>query len=371
MEQNTQLATTNSNPFVPTTIKEAETIATWIAKSGCFGIKTPEQALTIMMIANSEGQNIAQALKRYHVFDDGKLSQRSDYTQAEFEKRGTILWHVRTGEMVAATFFRSKDITDEARQRAKDRFKAQYALDALQLIKAADRDREEELQLINDLTNLSHEGEATIIRTLYDAELKGITKGKSGTKTNWHIGAVNMLQWRCVSDGVKLIDPLAYAGTPSDVEMSDVKIVEQSNLQQAAQLAYDPKSRDREAMQAIIDDHLKSANEAKTAAERQRYLGLAAEMRVKLADLDGAAPQTIEAEVMPPPEDDDQLPGLAQMSWRDYGLQHVRKGTRLGDLSTDEIDVLYEKRAKPYMQHAKYGEEARWIAQAYEATRAV
>lgn len=358
------------SPFTPTSLEQAETMAKWIADSGCFGIKKHTQALTVMMIANSEGQTIAQALKRYHVFDDGKLSQRSDYTQAEFEKRGTIIWHLRTEEVVAATFFRSKEIDDKARERARSRFKAQYELNSIQLLEAKERNRKREAELIELLADLSHEGEATIIRTIADAESKGITQGKNGTKTNWSIGAANMLQWRCVSDGVKLVDPSAYSGVTSDVEMQDVKIIEQKNQLQIAQSAYDPKSRDREAMQLILEEHLRNAQEATTPAQRQHYQGLASEMRVKIADLETKPAIIAETEVIPPGgslHEDDQLPGVVvEADWRKYRIRDIKalEGKPLGELSAEEVQTLYIKRSK-YADHPKYGEEVKWITRAY------
>ena len=46
---------------------EVQQLATSIARSGLFGMKTPEQALALMMIAQAEGRHPALAARDYDI----------------------------------------------------------------------------------------------------------------------------------------------------------------------------------------------------------------------------------------------------------------------------------------------------------------
>lgn len=278
---NDQLTTTES-PFTLTSLDAARELAKEIADSGCFGIKKPSQALTLMMLAFEEKTTLSALLRKVHVFDDGKLSQRADYTQSAFEQNGTIIWHVRTPEMVAGSFFKIKPIDDKARERAMRRFELQWQYDAL--TRQPERDGGKEGKLILELSRLAYEGEATIIRTFQAAEESGITQGKNGMKNNWAAGAVSMLQWRCVTDGVKLIDPSVLSGLSSDVDLDDAKTVEQKTLTERASA---PQSNDLEAMRSILAQHEADALTALSHGnerETKRLQGLASDMRVLIQE---------------------------------------------------------------------------------------
>ena len=270
---------TTQNPFTLSTMDDAERMAKWIADSGCYGITKPSQALTLMLIAREEGSTLSAILRKVHVFENGKLSQRADYTQSAFEQTGTILWHTRSPEMVAASFFKVKPIDDKARERAMKRFELQWTLDAM--MGQPERDANKEGKLILELSRLAYEGEVTIIRTLADAEARGITVGKNGTKNNWAAGSDSMLQWRCVTDGVKLVNPAILSGLSSDVDLDDAKTVEQVRLVERASA---PQSHDMEAMQLILGQHEQNALAATTESERKRYQGLAADMRITIQE---------------------------------------------------------------------------------------
>lgn len=75
------------------------------AKSGLFpAIRSPEAAMALMMICNSEGLHPMQALRRYHIVD-GKPSMRADAMLAEFQERGgKVEWIERSDERAEAVF---------------------------------------------------------------------------------------------------------------------------------------------------------------------------------------------------------------------------------------------------------------------------
>jgi hypothetical protein len=368
-------------------MEDAMAMAKQIADSGCFGITKPAQAITLMMMAREEGKTLAQLLKEVHVFDTGKLSQRADYTQSVFQQHGTILWHLRTNTVVAGSFFTIKPITDEDRKRACERFGLQYELDIMQMQPEWDRKRESELMLA--LSKLARENECTVIRTLADAEAKGITQGKSGTKNNWAAGAISMLQWRCVTDAVKLIDPSVMSGLSSDVDLQDARVVEQRlAIEQKS-----PQEREKDAIKSMMAQHLEDAEQA-TGERRKELLGLASDLRCKLAEMDitsrissdlpmkaaevpdthNAGMKTVDATdatVEPP----DQLPGLAEPApeprltkWQDYEVTKYGN-KRLGSLSKEEVSVLHAAYQKKDLGKAKpdIRKEASMIAMAFEA----
>jgi hypothetical protein len=85
-------------------IADVERMANAIARSGLFGVKRPEEALALMLIAQSEGRHPASAAKDYHIIS-GKPSLRSDSMLARFQNAGGIVdWHSHTDTEVSATF---------------------------------------------------------------------------------------------------------------------------------------------------------------------------------------------------------------------------------------------------------------------------
>lgn len=75
-----------------------------IAKSGFFGIKTADQALALMAIAQAEGLHPAIAARDYHVIQ-GKPALKADAMLARFQSAGgKVEWHRLDDECVDATF---------------------------------------------------------------------------------------------------------------------------------------------------------------------------------------------------------------------------------------------------------------------------
>jgi len=269
-----ELTTTQqANPFALTSFEAVEKMATYIADAGMYGIKKPAQAITLMMLAHEEKQTLSQLLRRIHVFEDGKISQRADYTQGDFQASGnTIIFHARADDMVAATFVMGK-ADDAARERGIKRFELLWFLDSEQ--KPAERSR-----LLVEIAKLSRDGEETIIRTFADAEAKGITEGSKGMKQNWKTSPRQMLTARCVTEGIKVVDPARAAGLYSEDEVEDIRKFEVQDKQHRLE------NNDRSAMEEIQHQHEQSAREAKNDSDRKHYQSLASDMRCKIADMD-------------------------------------------------------------------------------------
>lgn len=86
------------------TFESVERLAANVAKSGLFGVKTPEQALALMMLAQSEGLHPMAAARDYHVID-GRPSMKAEVMLARFQQSGgRVTWDVYTDSACVATF---------------------------------------------------------------------------------------------------------------------------------------------------------------------------------------------------------------------------------------------------------------------------
>jgi hypothetical protein len=98
---NTQL-TTQVNTQVA--LGDMQVMANAIVKSGLFGMKTPDQALALMIVATAEGRHPGSVASDYHIIQ-GRASLKADSMLARFQQSGgRVEWHDHTNEKVAATF---------------------------------------------------------------------------------------------------------------------------------------------------------------------------------------------------------------------------------------------------------------------------
>lgn len=85
-------------------IGDIEKMGTAIAKSGLFGMKTPDQAIALMLIAQAEGLHPAIAARDYHVIQ-GRPALKADAMLARFQAAGgKVKWEEYTDEKVIGTF---------------------------------------------------------------------------------------------------------------------------------------------------------------------------------------------------------------------------------------------------------------------------
>lgn len=79
-------------------------LAESVAKSRLFGITTPDQALTLMAIAQAEGRHPALAARDYHIIN-GSPSKKAEAMARDFlSAGGRIEWHRLDDEVAEATF---------------------------------------------------------------------------------------------------------------------------------------------------------------------------------------------------------------------------------------------------------------------------
>ena len=85
-------------------ISDIERMGAAIAKSGLFGVKTPEQAVTLMLVAQADGLHPAVAARDYHVIQ-GRPALRSDAMLARFQQAGgRVEWITHEDSVVSGRF---------------------------------------------------------------------------------------------------------------------------------------------------------------------------------------------------------------------------------------------------------------------------
>ena len=93
-----------SNEVTLIPVSDIERMASAIAKSGLFGMKTVDQALALMLIAQAEGKHPATAAQEYHVIQ-GRPALKADAMMARFQAAGgKVQWGEYTDKRVAGTF---------------------------------------------------------------------------------------------------------------------------------------------------------------------------------------------------------------------------------------------------------------------------
>lgn len=90
---------TNIVPFT-----EMRAMAEAVARSGLFGMKTPEQALALMLVAQAEGQHPASVTQDYDIIQ-GRAVRKTHSVLARFQSAGgRVEWHRLNDEVADATF---------------------------------------------------------------------------------------------------------------------------------------------------------------------------------------------------------------------------------------------------------------------------
>lgn len=91
-----------TNQLVP--IADIERMASAIANSGLFGMKTKDQAMALMLVAASEGLHPARAAMEYHVIQ-GRPALKADAMLARFQHNGgKVEWKSYTDDKVCGVF---------------------------------------------------------------------------------------------------------------------------------------------------------------------------------------------------------------------------------------------------------------------------
>jgi hypothetical protein len=149
---------------------EIERLAASIAKSGLFGMKTPDQAMALMMIAVAEGRHPALAARDYDVIQ-GRPAKKAEAMLRDFlSAGGKVQWTTLNDATADATFSHPQG------------------------------------------------GTVRIIWDIDRAALAGLS-----TKENWKKYPRQMLRSRVVSEGVRTVWPMATSGMYETGEAADMR----------------------------------------------------------------------------------------------------------------------------------------------------
>lgn len=201
-----------------------ERMADNVAKCGMFGMKTPEQALVLMMLAQSEGIHPMTAVRDYHIIE-GKPSLKADTMLSRFqESGGKVDWLALTDVKVEAKFSHPKG------------------------------------------------GSATIAWTKEMAE-----RAKLWNRPAWQAYSRAMLRSRVISEGVRTVFPSVISGVYTPEEMQSLDPELPASVEQAINMA------DRPALlQSIVDEWLQQIKECGTEKDlREVFKGARQEAKEK------------------------------------------------------------------------------------------
>ena len=158
-----------STELIP--VQDLTTMARAIASSGFGGCKTPEQALTLMLIAQAEGRHPGIIARDYHIIN-GRPALKADAMLARFQDAGGAMrWVELTDTRAEAVFSHPKG------------------------------------------------GEIAIDWDLDRAKKAGVFS----TNPNWQKYPRNMLRARVVSEGVRTILPGVVCGAYTPEEVDDME----------------------------------------------------------------------------------------------------------------------------------------------------
>src|SRR5258705_1310112 len=91
-----------SNALVP--LSEIQAMAQAVSSSGLFGIKTADQALALMLIAQAEGRHPALAARDYDI-SNGRPAKKTEAMLRDFlQQDGKVEWHTLDDAVADATF---------------------------------------------------------------------------------------------------------------------------------------------------------------------------------------------------------------------------------------------------------------------------
>lgn len=161
---------------------ELQSMASAIAKSNLFGMKTPEQALALMLVAQAEGQHPATVTQDYDIIQ-GRAARKTHSVLARFQQMGgTVEWHELSEKVADATF--------------------------------------------------SHKsgGKLRMAWTWEQAKTAGLTG-----KDNWKNYPRAMLRARCIAEGVRAVYPAALGGmmVSEEAQDLDVRVIDSQPAQAA------------------------------------------------------------------------------------------------------------------------------------------
>lgn len=158
-----------SNEMAIYSFSDMQSMAEAVARSGLFGMKNADQALALMLVAQSENQHPATITQDYDIIQ-GKACRKTHSVMARFQQMGgKVEWHQLTDAVADATFSHPSG------------------------------------------------GDLRIAWTFEQAKKAGLTG-----KDNWKNYPRAMLRARCIAEGIRAVYPSAIGGMMVSEEATDV-----------------------------------------------------------------------------------------------------------------------------------------------------
>jgi hypothetical protein len=199
--------------------QEVEKMGAAIAKSGLFGLKTPEQAIALMLIAQAQGRHPATVAMEYDIIQN-KPALKSQAALMRFQEAGgKIRYITRTDAEVSAEF--------------------------------------------------THPAGGTVTVTW---DMKRAAKMGFTEKDNWKKQPMIMLQWRVVAEGVRACFPACLGGSYLVEEVQDFEPTKQPPRDitpAATEKAMSPESA-AECLGGEVIDHATGEVQEPTISEPQQ-----------------------------------------------------------------------------------------------------
>ena len=106
---------------------EMQQMAASVAKGGLFGVKTADQAISLMLLCQAEGLHPMTAVSQYHIIQ-GRPALKSDALLARFQQAGgKVEWPVYQDDKVTGRFSHPQGGTLEVTWTMKDAARAGLA----------------------------------------------------------------------------------------------------------------------------------------------------------------------------------------------------------------------------------------------------
>jgi len=207
-------------------VSEIETMAKAITKSGLFGVKSPDQAVALMLVAQSEGRHPASVASEFDIIQ-GRPALKSQAALARFQAAGgKIQWTSRGPSKCSAKFAHAQG------------------------------------------------GELEITWTMERANAAGLTG-----KATWRQYPDQMLSARVVAEGVRAVFPACLNGVylaeevqdfdskPTNIRTSAPSVINEATKVSATQV-YVQHSLKNDAEHSALVEPFKNAEVVKTIPER-------------------------------------------------------------------------------------------------------
>ena len=209
--------------------QDLQGMAQAIAKSGLFGMKTSDQALALMLVAQAEGQHPATVTQDYDIIQ-GRAARKTHSVLARFQQMGgTVEWHELSDAIADATF--------------------------------------------------SHKagGKLRMTWTFEQAKKAGLTG-----KDNWKNYPRAMLRARCIAEGIRAVYPAALGGMMVSEEAQDMPLNEPAKT-------IDPSTGEITSARFDLNAERDAAENLQSIDELREFLRGALARAVAAKDKEGGA----------------------------------------------------------------------------------